>query len=112
MRQYHRYSLDAGSYGQRHPGVAEPKLVWIRDPFEPSIVADQGSGILLSNRIEDGLRAGSEFDAVGEALPLRVHASVLAIPSYREPGFVSEKVALGRESHDKTGVILSVLDEG
>jgi hypothetical protein len=41
-----------------------------------------------------------------------VHAPVLAIPSYREPGFVSEKIALGRESHDKTGVIRSFLNEG
>jgi hypothetical protein len=49
---------------------------------------------VVSNRINDSHHSCSELNAIGEAVPLRVNAPVLAIPAYGYPWMVRINIVM------------------
>src|ERR1700687_5713345 len=59
--------------------------VFVADHFELSSVVDCRGCISFLDCLQQSHRTGAKLGAVGEALPLRVNASALAVPAYGQP---------------------------
>ena len=99
MRNHQGRALHADCSSLRNQCVAEPKLVFVGDHLQPSVVADHGCGLALADRVDDHYRARPEFGAGGESFELKIDAVVLAVPRYVQIRQVRMNVARSTVAH-------------